>query len=131
MRLCRSRYVLAMCHECCCRKRDVTGVSKDADQEQPSTISISENCLFPILTDDIDKLGLKRPVNTHTGYYNSRMNSLLRSARHPTFTRSFSTSISRSEHFLNATPEVFNEKVLKGDDRVVLVDFFAESVLPS
>lgn len=45
--------------------------------------------------------------------------------------RSFATSIPKREHFLNSTPEVFKERVVNGDDRVILVDFFAECVSDS
>jgi thiol:disulfide interchange protein len=38
----------------------------------------------------------------------------------------FSTSTSSREHFLGATPEMFDKIVKQGDDRVVLVDFYAE-----
>lgn len=42
--------------------------------------------------------------------------------------RAFTTSASPREHFLNATPAIFESIVTNGDDRVVLVDFFAELV---
>lgn len=43
--------------------------------------------------------------------------------------RAFSSSCRRAEHFLNATPAIFDKVVIaEGGDRVVLVDFFAEYV---
>lgn len=40
--------------------------------------------------------------------------------------RAFTTARPVREHFLNATPAVFEQHVLQGGDRVVLVDFYAE-----
>lgn len=52
----------------------------------------------------------------------SARGSVARSVR----SAAFSTSIQSRQHFLGATPEMFEKIVIQGDDRVVLVDFYAE-----
>lgn len=50
-------------------------------------------------------------------------------AASPAARRAFARSTARPAVFHNASEDVFNTHVLGGKDKVVLVDFYAESVL--